>query len=136
MSTFLGMLPLEIAEVGLIEPTQEKGEDESVIGEIISDDNKRLYSLWKQKEKAAALQKVEEDFSEESSHGRAYELRYKAHCLGELFWTSIIDELNIWETASKSSLAIRKGWLITSSRPPVNPLIQMFRYPGMEGGPA
>ena len=130
MSTWLKLLPLELQELDkLSEPdTQIKPGDHEV--GVMSDDLKKLYSLYRSVDRASDQAKLDYRHSLEEERaqlvGRAAELDKKAEVLRELFWIGVNDEFNLW---SKRATGIRKGWKVvwyTREEGPLGRLMDLF----------
>jgi len=112
MSTWLKLLALEVREVDeLVEPQEKVREGEMVVG-TLSEDMRKLYSLWKSLEKAAELLTVELKYGKatDEERGKLAEMRAKAQALGMLFWIGALDELQLW--SHPEQCALRAGWQI------------------------
>lgn len=112
MSTWLGMLPLEIADITtLIEPTREFNEGEKVVGEL-SETLRKLYTLWQSTSKSAQILEVELKFHKatDEEKARLMELKTKSHALGMIFTVAVCDDLKLW--GQSSSFDVRTGWKV------------------------
>ncbi len=115
MSTFLGLIPLEMNSLDkLIEPEIkfDKKRDHEV--GIMSDDLKKLFTLWRIALRAVAERNIEAKFSESEEKRQlaviqACELQSKALLLGDLFWIAVKDEFDLW---AKPSVGVRQGYRI------------------------
>lgn len=112
MSTWLRLLPLEIADVqDLIEPIGPIKEGETIVG-VVSDNLRKVWTLYNSLKKSAELLTVELRYAPASTEGRgrASELTAKARALELLFWIGVIDELEIWGHPEQCGL--RVGWQV------------------------
>ena len=116
MSTWLKLLPLEIKEVNdLGEPDTEVNIHDHIVGEL-SNDLRKLYTMWKKTTEVAARTKVDLLFSnskhKEELDRRFSELSSKSEALREIFWIGVHDEHDLW---SKDSVGVRRGWKVVWS---------------------
>lgn len=134
MNTWLKLLPreLELQELSeLIEPTDEIKEGEKVIG-TVSDELKKLHTLWKAMKKSADLLTVELEYKKaaDQERGKVFELQYKARALEILFWVGVHDELGLW--SHPESCGIRVGWQVVEFKRPEMPFPFKFLLPGQQ----
>jgi len=115
MTTWLKLLPMELEEIEeLIEPPLEfNPQTERKIGEM-SEDLKKLYTLWQNLEKEFAQQIVQARFARNErerklTYLKLNETKERAEVLQRLFWISVRDEFKLWE---EDTIAVRKGFLI------------------------
>ncbi|GAJ23799.1 unnamed protein product, partial [marine sediment metagenome] len=87
MSTFLGLLPIDLQEVKEYqEPDMETERGDHIVG-TMSDDLKKLYTLWRQfSYRASELALQLAHGRQNVSRGEVAEIRTKAEVLKELFW--------------------------------------------------
>jgi len=114
MSTFLRLLPLELAEIeedSFIEPEDEVAPNEHVVGEM-TPDQKRLYT------KCRLLRKEGLDVlnnlticrrNEQQQLAKASELARKSQAISEMFWVAINDEFALWD---KDHIGVREGFKV------------------------
>jgi len=118
MLTWLNLLPLEIQGIEeLLEPIDEVKEGETIVG-VISDDLKRLWTLFKSIRKSADLLSIEVKYRQASAQetGKISELLSKARALELIFWIGVIDEFQIWGHAETPGL--RRGWQVVEYKQP------------------
>ncbi len=118
MSTWLGLLPLDIQDVNdLIEPTDEIKEGETVAG-VMSDELKKILTLCRSLKKSAELLTVELKYTKGSDpeRTRIAELMTKATVLEMIFWIGVRDELQLWD--QREHLALRVGWQMVKFKQP------------------
>lgn len=116
MSTFLKLLPLELEGVDksqYIDPGSEVEKTDNIVG-TAPDNLKKLYTLWKLKDKAAAELALKATYSRSKEEviehlSKASEYHYKAEALKQLFWVAIHDEFSLWD---KEVAGIRTGWQV------------------------
>ena len=115
MTTWIKLLPLEISNITeMWEPEQEVDEAfDHPVGEM-SDDLRKLFSLWRQTQKCAEQLILEARYShnadEQKSLGtRAFEIQKKAEVLREIFWISVRDEFGLW---NKDAIGVCRGYLV------------------------
>lgn len=131
MNTWLALLPLEIRDVNdLIAPLEQVNEGEKVVG-VVSEELRKLYTLWKSLEKKAGLLQVELKYTKATEEERAKvsELNSKAKALSMLFWIGVLDELNLW--GHPEQCAIRGEWQVVEFPAPPSP----FPFQFMVGPP-
>ena len=112
MSSWLGMLPLELEEVKeLAVLGQEAQEGETEVGEV-SDNLRKIYTLSQGMKKQADFLAVEARYKQPTSEEKARisELVYKAAALDAIFKIGIHDELGIWGHEGKCG--VRSGWKV------------------------
>lgn len=127
MNTWFKLLPLELQEVSeLLEPTEEVERGETVIG-VVSEELKKLYTLWQSLRKSAELLEIELKYrkSTNAELGKISELRAKARALGYLFWIGACDELQLWGNPGQSG--VRAGWQVVEFKKPESPFDFLFR---------
>lgn len=126
MSTWLKLLPLEIQGItDLIEPTEEIREGETVAG-VVSDDLKKIWTLYKSIKKSADLLEVELRYTKASAqeYGKIVELMTKAKALEIIFWIGAEDELQLWSRPGQTDL--RAGWRVVKFKQPESPFKFLF----------
>ena len=116
MNTFIEMLPLELREVtDYIEPNTEFGSNDYDVG-VMSEDLKKLYTLWTCTMKSAAHMKADSMFgrvdNKEECDARLDELVERVELLARLFWFTVKAEHNLW---GKNSVGVRKGFTVVWS---------------------
>lgn len=112
MSTLLGMLPLELQLItDYIEPKNPVEKNETVIGQM-TDDHKKLYTLWLSTDKRIAELALEHRFGklDDEQNALVHQLYSKSKVLKLLFWTAINDEFNIW--AHDETTGVREGYTV------------------------
>ena len=110
MTTWLKLLPLELQEItDFIEPPQKVVRGDNLVG-VMSDDLKKLYTLWMLVDKEAEQSKLNYRFTHkpEDEH-KALEYGAKTEALRCLFWVCLKEEFDLW---SKSISGIREGWQV------------------------
>jgi len=118
MLTWLNLLPLEIQGIEeLLEPIDEVKEGETIVG-VISDDLKRLWTLFKSIRKSADLLSIEVKYRQADAEatGKVSELLSKGRALEMIFWIGVIDEFQIWGHAETPGLRI--GWQLVEYKQP------------------
>lgn len=126
MSTWLKLLPLEIKDVNdLMEPTEEIREGETVVG-VVSDELKKIWTLFRSLKKSADMLHVEMQYSKASTEerGKLVELMAKARALEMIFWIGALDELQLW--GHQEQCAMRVGWQVVEFKEPDFPLKFLF----------
>jgi hypothetical protein len=129
VSTWLKLLPLDLDEINpgdFIEPTEDVKEGETVIG-VVSDDLKKIYTLYQSLSKTASLLKVEMSYRKSNSedNGRLSQLYYKARALQNIFWVGLNDEFDLW--SHTESCDIRTGWRVVEyKKKETPPFLKMF----------
>jgi len=116
MITFLELLPIELHEItDYFEPNTELEENDHKVG-VMSEDLKKLYTLWNNTMKTVSLMKTERRFSrvtnEEEFDAKIEELMERAEVLKNLFWFAVKVEYNLW---GKDSIGVRKGFNVVWS---------------------
>lgn len=116
MSTFLKLLPLELQDVKeFFEVSFEVKKDDNIVG-TASDDLKRLYTLWQQKERMKDELKIKQQYEKISDREKyateASQLGSKADAIRDLFWIGVNDEFNLWD---KANVGIRKDYIVIYS---------------------
>ena len=131
--TWLNLLPLEIASVEeSLEPQSKKLREDHNVG-YMSQEHKKLYTLWKRIEEKALQSSVKAQF-ETNEESRAYaittsyELRAKADALRKILLISLQDYFNVWD---KPSIGLRYGFEVVWSDAP--PLYGIFDLVGAGG---
>lgn len=113
MSTWIKLLPLEINEIkpdDYIEPAFPLEKRDHEVG-AMTDELKKLYTLWRLVEKEAAQTYIEFKYSkthDDSILMKSVELRDKSEILKELFWVSLKDEFKLWA----KDVGVRKGYIV------------------------
>ncbi len=126
MSSWLKLLPLEMQDVvDLVEPTEELKEGETVVG-VISEDLRKVYTLWQTMEKQSEILAVEIKYTKESDQNRAklFEMKTKAKGLEMIFWIGAMDELGLWGHVEQRG--IRTGWKIVEYPRQGTPIFGFF----------
>ena len=130
MSTWFKLLPFELTEVtAFMEPIEEVKPGETPVG-TVSDDLKKLYTLWRNLKKEADLLAVEFEYRKftDEERGKISELKSKARALEMIFWIGTYDELHLWShTAFQPD--IRIGWQVVEIKPPEIPFRFMQKEP-------
>jgi len=112
MSTWLKLLPLELEGIDeLIEPIDEVKEGETIVG-VVSDDLKKLWTLFRSIRKSADLLSIEVKYRQAGAeeNGKISELLSKARALELIFWIGVFDELQLWGHPDQPGLRI--GWQV------------------------
>ena len=128
MSTWLKLLPLDLQGIDqLQEPTDDVKEGENVIG-VISDDLRRLWTMYRSMDRAAKMLSVECQFRKASDEdrGKVSELVNKARVLYLLFWIGVQDELELW--SHRDQCDIRSEWRVVEYRMPQPPPGLIFPF--------
>ena len=118
MSTWLKLLPLELTEItDLMEPTDEVQPGDTPVG-IVSDELKKMYTLYREMKKSADLLVVEVEYRKatEEERGKISELVNKSKTLEMLFWVGISDDFHLWSHTGLMP-AIRVGWQVVEFKP-------------------
>ena len=127
MTTWLKLLPLELQEItDFMDPPQKLCEGDNIVG-VMSDDLKRLYTLWMLIDKEAEQAKLDYRFSHKlEDEYRALEYTSKSQALRCIFWVCLDEEFNLW---SKDISGIRKGWQVcwTDKSNYKSPFTDLFR---------
>lgn len=115
MSTWLKLLPLEMTTVeDFREPTDKiDPRYDHIVGEM-SDDLKRLYTLWMQIDRESERLAHEAKWESDEAKKRqlvtnVYEIYKKAEILQEIFWISLKDDYQLWD---KPSVGVRKNYQV------------------------
>ncbi len=116
MSTWIKLLPMQLADISanhFREPHGELERTDNVVG-VMSDDLKRLYTLWIDTQMASEQLVLEAKFAfkqneRDSSFTRAFELRTKTEVLEKIFWVSLRDEFGLWD---KPGVGIRANYQV------------------------
>lgn len=113
MSTFLRLLPFELQEVQeYSEPDSEVEKGDHIVG-IMSDDLKKLYTLWRQFSYRASELALQLEYGRQNvSRAEVDEIKTKAGLLGGLFWIAVSDEFGLW---NRKSTGVRKGYKVVWS---------------------
>ena len=109
-TTWLKLLPLELQGItDIMEPPGDVGENDNVVG-VMSDDLKRLYTLWRMCTKESEQARLNYRYSPnpEDKH-KALEYKSKAEALQHIFWTCVNEEFDLWH---RYSTGVRKGWQV------------------------
>jgi len=117
MSTFLKLLPLELEQLEgkqYLEPPVAVSDNETVVGEV-GDYARRLFTLWRMKERAAREHQVAAEFTTDKAEAvRLMRMRHecimKAKAISCLFWIAVRDEFELWGV---SHVGINEGWKVT-----------------------
>lgn len=115
MSTFLKLLPMELADIkesNYIQPGATLGKDDQEIG-VMSDFCKQLWTLGKQMEKDAMQHHLDSHYCNDKGkqvelQTKENELAAKSETLKSLMWIAIKDELGLWD----KHIGIREGFKI------------------------
>ena len=113
MSTFTEMLPLELKDIhNYIEPEMELEKSDHEVG-IMSDELKKLFTMWRQLGLKCAEAKLHMSFNVKGINiARCRELDSKAEAIKNIFWIAIYDEFELWD---KSDIGVRKGFNVVWS---------------------
>jgi len=116
MSTFLKLLPLELQEIKTYsEPHVEVGDNDHTVG-TMSDELKKLYTLYMSYLRRAEELKLEARFGQIADtvehSARTFEMKSKAEVLAGLFWVGVNDAFSLW---TKPSSGVRKGYTVVWS---------------------
>ncbi len=120
MSTFIKLLPLEMADIKTYsEPHQKITPNDNIVGDM-SDDLKKLLTITILSGRKFAEMQVERKFgnleNDENWEGKFREAQEKTELLTKIFWVAVRDEFSMWD---KGSIGVRKGfkvvWLDESS---------------------
>ena len=131
MSTFLKLLPLELNGIepdDYVQPKAPLGNRENQVG-VMSDDLKKLYTLWNNLEKDASQHLLDYKYSNRQDDlllAKAAELGSKAEIVKGLFWVSFNDEFELW---NKRNIGIREGFIAVwyeETSPPLPPFLRGF----------
>jgi len=130
VSTLLGMLPLELQEITeYIEPNSPVERNETVIGHM-TDDHKKLYTLWLETDKWLAELKLEFQFRrrKEDDERRALvgQLLSKSKVLKLLFWAAISDEFGLW--GHDITTGVREGYTVVEFKDEPKGLPDFFHH--------
>lgn len=115
-ATWLRLLFLDmqdIKEEDYIQPRSEMDKREDHEVGVLSDDLKKIFTLWKRTEKAATESLLEARYSAKDEKqadeaiNQAIEKKEKADLLQGLFWISLKDEFGLWD---KGSVGVAKGF--------------------------
>lgn len=131
MSTFIKLLPLELAEIKEFqEPTADVVKGDHVVGEM-SEDLKKLWTLWKQSAYRASELSLQHRYGQQNvTKAQATEAETKAEVLNIIFWIAIHDEFSLWD---KNSTGVRRGFKVVWSDE-THPDIPQFLRRLIEGG--
>lgn len=106
-------IPLEEVD----NPDPQVADAEEVIGEL-SDNQKKLYTLKNRLiDEGKRLSMMQILHHNPEMNNRLFELVHKHALLHELFWSSIMYDLNAWT----ANLGVRRGWLIVNCPDSSNP---------------
>jgi len=110
MTTWLKLLPLELQEItDFMEPPMEVEQNDNIVG-VMSDDLKRLYTLWRVCTRGFEQAKLDYRFSNNNKDlVKGQEYKFKAEALQRIFWTCVNEEFNLWD---KPETGVRKGWQV------------------------
>lgn len=129
MSSWMGLLPLDIQDVIYQEPPGEIKEGETSLGIVTSEESKRLWAYAQMLKKEADLLSVDVKYVAASAEqsARIIELYTKGRAVETIFWVGVLDDLKLW--GSKNQPALRAGWNVVE--PPPNPMqfLQLFGGP-------
>ena len=122
MLTWLKMLPMELDSITeYLNPGTPIDYKDKIIG-TASNDLKKLYTLWRLKEKEAEQNKIDIKFgkSQEERTESIIFLRKNMEIfesLRGLFWIAVKDEFDLWKV--EASVGIRSGFtVVTTDRYP------------------
>lgn len=114
MITFIKMIPLEVEDMEIMEPTEDMSPGEIVVGEM-PECCRKLYTYGNHiAERYARLQielhmgRVDRD----KAMSELEELESKAKLIGHMMWVGIKDELNLWEGKHNVDYGVRKGYVV------------------------
>lgn len=118
MNTFIKMLPIELSEVtDYLEPSSEPGTDDHKVG-TMSEDLKKLYTLWNHTMKSAGMMALERKFgkvdNKEEYTASLDELAARAEILKLLFWFAVKAEHDLW---GRENIGVRRGFVVVWSDP-------------------
>ena len=107
---------MELQEVSdFLEPNREIERNDHVVGEM-SDDLKKLYTLWNSTMKSAMQLQMERMFGQvkdkDDWKARFDEITDKIEILQRLFWFAVKAEHNLW---GYPSIGVRKGFTVVWS---------------------
>lgn len=129
---WLELLSLEVGSISeeeFIEPDVKLDEEfDHPVGEA-DEDLRRLFTKWRQLMEAADRTAVDARYARDERARQevatqAWELLTKAQIVGELFWICVKDSFDLW---TKSSVGIRKGWIVVWSEREDSPVIGLLR---------
>ena len=129
MLTWIKMLPMELDSVTeLLDPAVPIGPGETAIGPV-SDDIKKLYTLWKMKVKQALQYGLDAEFARTDRERKeirllSLESQERASCLEFLFWIALKDELDCWK--HPGTVGIRAGFIAVISEQKFPGLLDML----------
>jgi len=113
MSTFIKLLPLELADIHEYrEPDREIAPEDNIAGDM-SPNLMKLYTLSLIYARRYAEAKIELVYgkpnNDQNLAARAAELDQKTKALVEIFWIAVKDEFSLWD---KENIGVRKGFKI------------------------
>ena len=115
MLVFLKMLPIELEEITeYIDPITPIGYKERAVG-TASNDLKKLYTIWKLREKITDQNAVEVKYSRSLEDQLTGVISLNKNMeitefLSRLFWISLKDEFDLWKEDKR--IGIRSGYTI------------------------
>lgn len=132
MSTFIRLLPLELQEVQEYkEPDMQVEKGDHIVGDM-SDDLKKLYTLWRQFSYRASELTLQLEYGRQNvGKAEVNEIKTKAEVLRDLFWIAVSDEFELWD---RNRTGVRKGFKVVWSeeqRPDMPPFLRQIL--GMDG---
>ena len=122
MNTFLQLLPIELNEVKEYhEPVSKFGKNDHKVG-VMSEDLKKLYTLWNNSMRTEAMMKAEREFGKvadpEEYDAKLDEISQRAEILRLLFWFALKTEHDLW----CRNVGVREGFVVVWSDEEPNPL--------------
>ena len=123
---FIALLGIELNMLDqILEPQDEMQPGDQIQGEI-SEDLRKLYTLWKLTgSRAGALQnELRWGPADPEKATLAHEFSCKAGVINVIFWAAVQDELHLWH--SKEPLAIRKGFKVVIYKEGSVPMFQIM----------
>lgn len=127
MSTFINLLPIELQEVEEYkEPDMNMEKGDHIVGDM-SDDLKKLYTLWRQFSYRADELKLQLRYGRQNvGKAEVAEISTKAEALRALFWIAVADEFELWD---RGNTGVRKGYKVVWSeeqRPDMPPFLRQI----------
>ncbi len=115
MSTFLKLIPLEMSAIDkFIEPEIELDEQQDHVVGIMTEDLKRLFTVWRNAQKSLAERIWTFKFGDtkeirEQAKQEEPERRMKANVLQEIFFIAVSDDFGLWD---KGRVGVRQGFRV------------------------
>jgi len=116
MSTFIKLLPLEMAEVDeseYCEPAMELESSDTIVGDM-NEDHKKLWTLWKLAQLKGAQIKTKVLLGgglTDDENSQVHKVEARAEVLRGLFWMAVHDDFDLW---NESTIGVRKGYKIVT----------------------